>query len=162
MAFYIGNYTSSLHQTPHPLWRAKGISNKTSAPLSSLNIFGVPDIRELAYDGYYRNIDCFISATSNRRYTTTSDEGAPLDRSRPLLPLPTPAISFRTSIFQNPDQRAKFCDKFVKENPVVKTFGKSTQITFLNPTVGTLDKCKVCINSALAISVLEPPLVYHE
>lgn len=86
----------------------RGIDRLTQERLSALGIFGKPDQRQLAHDGYRTNIDAFLYATSVNSKVAVSSPVYPLKNYEPTIPLPRPKVLFTLKAKLTNEQLARF------------------------------------------------------
>jgi hypothetical protein len=87
------------------IFKARGVNGYIPSTLSSLATVGLPHVRELAYDGYFRNIDAFLFATVIQSkvfcnapgFTQTFSARTPID-------IDHPDVSYSSKIILKPDQ----------------------------------------------------------
>jgi len=115
----------------HPLFKQREITSLTHASIAQLCVSGRPFLRELAYDGYYRNIDVFLAATNRQKRLPTHIEDAELSVSgiKDLIPFDIPPIIIVPIHDLTPDQQDTFMVKLGDFEPTKKIMGKT--VTFI-------------------------------
>jgi hypothetical protein len=77
---------------------ARGLSKHKPGPISSIHILTIPQVRQIAYDGYEKNIDAFLAATALQKHLNCTNETfdvelSKLDITFPLS-IPRVVVSF--------------------------------------------------------------------
>jgi hypothetical protein len=121
----------------HPLFKQRGLNSLTHAAINQLAIHGRPFLREAAYDGYYRNIDVFLSATNSKTNKPTYTENAELRMSEitTLIPVELPKLFFLPAKELSPDQQDTFMHKIRESDPIKRVQGKTTVFILGKPDI---------------------------
>lgn len=112
-------------QTVPIFFTNQGLSGFAPTTISALAIFGKPKYKEVAYDGYYMNIDSFIYATSIQKRVFCEAQGYSTFVPRGLLPLSIPLLQFITAVVLRPEEEDNLVKKF-GEGAWKKKSGKTT------------------------------------
>jgi hypothetical protein len=94
-------YIASFNDTPatDSVFASRGEPKLKQGPVSSTHITVFPTIRQLAYDGYNKNIDVFLAATANKRVYNVAEQfykAGPVEVTFPLS-LPSANLSFKVT-----------------------------------------------------------------
>lgn len=123
--------------TTHAYFKQRGIVGLTHGALNQLGIHGRPFLREVAYDGYFRNIDVFLCATNRKCKIPTFQEDAEVDMSRipRLIPFETPSLIYLPIKSFSPDQEASFLHKIRECEPIKEVKGNTTTYILTKPDI---------------------------
>jgi hypothetical protein len=91
-------------------------------------LYGLPKIKEIAYDAYASNIDMFVAATTLGRKLIVKAEGAKILFSQHALPIHHPPVVFIPAAKLNADQMEAFLKAIEKLRPRVVMSGKTATI----------------------------------
>lgn len=156
---YLAQKSSNPNGGPNIL-KAKGVSGYVPSTLSSLATVGIPHVRELAFDGYYRNLDAFIAATVNKKRTFCDAPGyfSSFQSARPIN-LPTPAIAYVPKVPIAPSQEDVFKNRIGASSS--ERTGKTMVYNITKPSERTLENLiKSCSDSFASGPDLVTPIGY--
>jgi hypothetical protein len=121
---YLAKHVQSSFSGPS-LFRERGISGFVPGKISELAIVGIPRERELAYDGYFRNIDAFLYATAKKDKVWCHLPGYTADfQISPSIHFKFPPVDFVPSFTVTSDGEDKLVTKLgagTSKNRVGKT-----------------------------------------
>jgi len=134
MSIILAGTVSNAHAA-HPLFTQRGLLGMTHARLDQLGLFGRPFSRELAYDGYTRNIDVFIAATNHKAKISTNVDAAELfmEKIEHIIPLSSPRVAISPVKKLSSDQVDVMMAKLVDEEPSKEVKGSMTFIVLAKP-----------------------------
>jgi hypothetical protein len=132
---YLAQKTTNPSSGPN-IFKAKGITGYIPSTLSSLSVVGLPHVRELAYDGYFRNIDAFLYATSVQRTVFCDVGGYSQFQAREPIDIDHPDVSYVSRVILKPDQETPFMNKIGAFSKEVS--GKITVFKVKKPDAKTL------------------------
>jgi hypothetical protein len=123
--------------TTHAYFKQRGLDGLTHAPINQLGIHGRAFLREVAYDGYFRNIDVFLAATNRKVKIPTFDEDAELalERVPVLIPHEIPSLIYLPLKEFSPEQEESFMHKIRDYQPIKKVTGKTTTYILQHPDI---------------------------
>jgi hypothetical protein len=99
----------SLAQTqPSPLFTVKGLPNMAPSTLTTLDLFGIPLARQVAFAQYANNISSFIHASVTRKKVVVGHTPLGLLKSDISLPIDPPSVQFVLQKEVNFEQSEKF------------------------------------------------------
>lgn len=129
---YLAQKSVNANTGPNIL-KARGISGYTPSTLSSLAILGIPHVREIAYDGYYRNVDAFIAATIKgaRVFCDCAGYFVEFKSTRPVH-LGSIDVSYVPKMAVPPVQEDSFKDRITATS--TQRIGKTLVYTVKHPT----------------------------
>lgn len=132
MSIYLAGAASG---SAHPLFTQRGLSGLTHARLDQIGLFGRPFSRELAYDGYARNIDVFIAATNHQARISTNVDAAELflGKVESFIALPSPKVAICPIKKMSSDQVDMMMMKLGPEEPSKVVRGANTFIVLAKP-----------------------------
>jgi len=136
MSIYLAA-TSTNPASTHPLFKQRGLDGLTHAAPNQLGIHGRPFLREVAYDGYYRNIDVFMAATNRKQKIPTYTEDAELVMRNidDLIPMELPHLFFLPVKDLTADQQDSLMRKLLAREPMKKVQGKTTAFILQKPEI---------------------------
>jgi hypothetical protein len=119
------------------IFKARDLAGYAPCTLSSLSIVGIPEFREVAYDGYYRNLDAFIYATNKGTRVFCDADGYTNDfKARNPIQIEHPNVAYVPKSEMKADQEDKL---LIAIGGVSKQkVGKTTIYTTKNPDDRTL------------------------
>jgi len=156
---YLAQKEASSSSGPN-VFKTRGIAGFIPSTVTSLTVVGLPRVRELAFDGYYRNIDAFMFATRSKArvfcdlkgFTSNFTASTPID-------IPHPDVAYASSVTMKSDEEEKFRG-IVKAYSMQKV-GKTTVFNLRKPGPSTLSNLiSTCSNAFSAGANSVTPLGY--
>jgi len=133
---YLAQKSSNPNSGPNIL-KARGIAGYIPSTLSSLATVGIPHAHEIAFDGYYRNVDAFIAATCTKERVWCDAQGYTNNfRSTRPLNFGSVDIAYVPKVPAQPVQEEMFKTR-ISASSTNRT-GKTLVYTIKNPTDDTL------------------------
>jgi len=125
---------------------ARNITGYTVASPSDLIVFGKPSIQQLAYDGYNKNIEAFICATSLQKKLHCDQPHYPINADHVVkVPISLPKTAFVLKTKQSEAGEAKMIAAAKGMGLEKKVLGKGFVWTIERPTIEFLGKLRQAV-----------------
>lgn len=133
---YLAQKTQTANAGPN-VFGTRGIKGYAPSTISSLSIVGLPKVKELAYDGYYRNIDAFMHATNVREKVFCDLRGyTNAFRATSPIKIAAPDVAFVSGFPLKPSDEDGMAKKI--KSFAVERIGKTVVFKLQNPGPMTL------------------------
>lgn len=162
MSIYLAA-SSTNPASAHPLFKQREIDGLTHASVNQLCIAGRPFLRELAYDGYYRNIDVFLASTNRQKRIPTHIEDAELAMANivEMIPFENPPVFILPIHELSPDQQETFMLKLRDNDPVKKVQGKTVAFILHKPNIRkAMTYLRICKDAPICPDGVWSPQMY--
>lgn len=143
---YLAQPVKSSYAGPS-IFRERGISGFVPGKISELSVIGIPDRREFAYDGYYRNVDAFLFATTQKDKVWCHLPGFTSGfHISPTIPFNLPPIAFVPNFPVSSDGEDKMVAK-LGEGTLKNRIGK-TMVYTITRSVPNSELAKLISNAS--------------